>query len=196
MLTMLQALTVKGPVTESALRAELAGGDQFYPSEIIPMAISRLRASGQVRRTDDGMLEAIVQCERVMPTPLNNVEVKEGTEMSETRACSTCRHDLALEKFDGDKKCCRICAKKAREAYAAKHGTPIKHKALAKSPALKNLKAKAAHKRNGAVPLDMGENLVAVTFSLKIEDINGIFHQISVSRPIAQRLVTELQEHA
>jgi hypothetical protein len=189
-LTMLQALTVKGPVTESVLRAQLSGGDQFYPSEIIPMAISRLRASGQVRRTDDGLLEAIV----IQPAPAGAAADNTTREIEvgdKAKTCTKCGKDKPLGEFyEGNARCKRCVLDRQKELKAAKE------KGVKPAPIAKSAVKPSAKKSNGAAPVQTSQSMVAINFILRIEDVNGVYHDLSVARSTVQRLIGELKEYA
>lgn len=136
-------------------------------------------------------------------------DTTQETDVSQkTKVCTgKCGEEKPVGEFYANSGQCKRCVlNRQKELKAAKEKgvkPPAAKASAAKTGAAKvaataitNLRAKAAVKKTGAAQLVTGNAMVAISFALKIEDIHGVFHELSVAGPTVKRLVNELREYA
>lgn len=136
---------------------------------------------------------------------------QENDVADKTKTCTgPCGKEKPIGEFYAKCNQCKRCVlDRQRELKAAK-GKSTKAALVAKSPAIKvpkakaaakpsaikNLKAKAAAKKLELAAPRVNGSMVAISFALHIEDMHGVFHDVSVTKAVVERLVTELRAYA
>jgi hypothetical protein len=186
-----------------------------YAPQSVETALKTLQAEGKVHCSPAGKWTRLLDLtqKRVAAAPAAadpiveehepieaDDESTQETEVSKTKVCTgKCGKEKPVGEFYANCNSCKRCvldrqkelkAAKEKGAKPEKVAAAAKLVAAPKSSPIKNLKAKAAAAKNG------NGSMVAISFALHVEDIHGVFHDISVALPTVQRLVTELRQYA
>jgi hypothetical protein len=187
-----------------------------YASQVVEGALESLRQAGSIHRSVSGRWTRTMSMRADRPltpalaaTPREELEnqseaeikttaagavgesTQETTEVSKTKVCTgKCGKEKPVDEFYPKTAQCKRCVLDRQKELKAAKANAAKPRSIAKAKA-------TVKKHNGvSAPASTNGAMVAISFALRIEDMNGVFHEISVSKPVVERLVTELREYA